>query len=1543
MVKLQQSACVLLLVILCQSVAAYVNLDRKHGKTTKYPNPNGKGMICEDVDIRNDVNAFAELENCTVIEGNLKILLIEGASHQQYENLYFPDLVEITDFFLLYRVYGLKSLRHIFPNLSIIRGHKLFFNFALVVFELMDLEELGLIGLTTIERGAVRFEKNPQLCYIDTIDWTKIAVGVQGMSEHYFKQNRIVKECVDVCPSTCASTPVIAPTGEVSKEVKKRCWTKSDCQKILTCEGLNRPCQSGVCDNGICCHPNCIGGCTGETDRDCKVCKNVVSMIKDQAICQKQCLPGTYTLRRRRCLLEYECTEVIKYKLVKNNQTGLPGDCVDKCLAGYLESSDGRSCNKCADKCPKSCNGKKLETAAQSQDMFGCTILVNPLEIRITRGSNVAQELERNLGQIEEVQGYIWIHHSNTLLSLGFFKNLRKIHGKNSNSNNFSLLVHDNMNLQELFPENVQNNMEILNGNMFFHYNRKLCYNKIKNFESKVKMDNKSKNDISDSSNGDQMPCTVTTLNLTVVKIAARIAFLRWDNFKSSDPRQLLSYVISWKEAPFKNLSIYEGRDACDNDVWYTKDILNKMEKDEDYATALLLNLKPWTQYAVYVQTYTTSSAKYGAISSIVYFTTLPYYPTIPDKLRVKALAPGTLKIMWNPPANPHGNVTHYELYWRKRPLVHEKFNERDYCSEPLDTLLDQSDDLNDEQDQTDTTRNLGLSNNKTVQGECACPKTFEEEEEERKEREMQIAFENFLHNYVYLKRHKQDRMDSKRAETLFKKNRIISNITLPTNLPLKPNPMLQRQRARRYSRAASLPYNASATDGPRINLSDFVDNDTDTVNETEKDLPFNKVIVQTPVQRNDMSYIISNLGHFQDYRIEVIACQERDPRETDKMKLCSIRAISLGRTLPDKNADNIDPKTIQIYKMSNKTGEVIVKWDEPKEPNGLILSYDIQYSKVMKDVKPNTLCVPHLKFKKIGGYKLQKLDPGNYSVQIRAISLAFTTNYTEPRYFVVPAPSTPSVWPPETIIAVTVSGVLLLILIVVIGVWFIARSRFKKIPDRPDFTSINPDYEHYNPDEWEVERDKIQLIRELGQGSFGMVYEGVARDLYGKGGEIKVAVKTVNEHATYRERMEFLSEASRMKAFSCNHVVRLLGVVSDGQPALLIMELMEKGDLKNFLRMHRPVEDDIDSTFAGIKEHISRTPPTIKRIIQMAGEIADGMAYLADKKFVHRDLAARNCMVAEDLTVKIADFGMTRDIYETDYYRKGGKALLPVRWMAPESLKDGIFTSLSDVWSYGVVLWEMATLAAQPYQGLSNEEVLRYVLNGRVMEKPEDCPDRLFELMQKCWRYRPKQRPTFKEILEELVPELDPSFAHKSYFFSDENKQDSLEYIEEGDEDMDESKTPFIQNEDECDMKGAEGGEDLRELPDQDIDDDIDLGEDYYPPGYQEAQHSYQNGELFPELRIDNVNNVLYSRSQADKLMLNGTEPCDCILTQDSNPDSHPDQRFSSCSNPYSAIGSSDDSKDSSKSSSSSYAQMNGVHIANGHIAMHHLKTTKC
>lgn len=206
------------------------------------------------------------------------------------------------------------------------------------------------------------------------------------------------------------------------------------------------------------------------------------------------------------------------------------------------------------------------------------------------------------------------------------------------------------------------------------------------------------------------------------------------------------------------------------------------------------------------------------------------------------------------------------------------------------------------------------------------------------------------------------------------------------------------------------------------------------------------------------------------------------------------------------------------------------------------------------------------------------------------------------------------------------------------------------------------------------------------------MVYSGLI-----KPANIPCAIKTVNDNATVHDRLDFLNEASVMKAFNnSHHVVRLLGVVSRGDPPLVIMELMERGDLKSYLRRSRDSSNNI----------------TCAEMYKMAAEIADGMAYLAAKKFVHRDLAARNCMVAADRTVKIGDFGMARDIYETDYYRKESKGLLPVRWMAPESLADGVFTSDSDVWSYGIVLWEMSTLAEQPYQGLSNEEVLQFVIS---------------------------------------------------------------------------------------------------------------------------------------------------------------------------------------------------------------------------------------
>jgi insulin receptor len=160
--------------------------------------------------------------------------------------------------------------------------------------------------------------------------------------------------------------------------------------------------------------------------------------------------------------------------------------------------------------------------------------------------------------------------------------------------------------------------------------------------------------------------------------------------------------------------------------------------------------------------------------------------------------------------------------------------------------------------------------------------------------------------------------------------------------------------------------------------------------------------------------------------------------------------------------------------------------------------------------------------------------------------------------------------------------------------------------------------------------------------------------------------------------------------------------------------------------------------------------------MLKMAIEIADGMMYLSENKYVHRSLIAQDCMVASDLTVKIGGFRLTREISEEGYYKMNEEIeLLPIRWMAPESLCDVFYTSQCDVWSFGVVLWEIATLASHPHQDLTNDQVLEYVKAGGVLQRPEGCPDRLFNLMESCWQFQPNKRPTFAEIIENILPDV--------------------------------------------------------------------------------------------------------------------------------------------------------------------------------------------
>ncbi|XP_051977511.1 insulin receptor-like [Xyrauchen texanus] len=186
-----------------------------------------KKPFCPSTDIRNNATNLHVLENCTIIEGHLKVLLMFKTSPEDFRGLSFPKLVIITDYLLLFRVYGLESLSDLFPSLTVIRGNNLFFNYALVMFEMLQLKEIGLHSLTNITRGSVRIEKNPDLCYLSTLDWSKIFDSVE---DNYIVANKDDRECGDVCPGTITGTITCKQTT-INGNFGERCWNQNHCQK----------------------------------------------------------------------------------------------------------------------------------------------------------------------------------------------------------------------------------------------------------------------------------------------------------------------------------------------------------------------------------------------------------------------------------------------------------------------------------------------------------------------------------------------------------------------------------------------------------------------------------------------------------------------------------------------------------------------------------------------------------------------------------------------------------------------------------------------------------------------------------------------------------------------------------------------------------------------------------------------------------------------------------------------------------------------------------------------------------------------------------------------------------------------------------------------------------------------------------------------------------------------------------------------------------------------------------------------------------------
>ncbi|KAM9216236.1 proto-oncogene tyrosine-protein kinase receptor Ret isoform 17-T17 [Dugong dugon] len=325
----------------------------------------------------------------------------------------------------------------------------------------------------------------------------------------------------------------------------------------------------------------------------------------------------------------------------------------------------------------------------------------------------------------------------------------------------------------------------------------------------------------------------------------------------------------------------------------------------------------------------------------------------------------------------------------------------------------------------------------------------------------------------------------------------------------------------------------------------------------------------------------------------------------------------------------------------------------------------------------------------------------------------------------------------------------------------------------------------------WEFPRKNLVLGKTLGEGEFGKVVKATAFRLKGKAGYTTVAVKMLKENASSSELRDLLSEFNLLKQVNHPHVIKLHGACSQDGPLFLIVEYAKYGSLRGFLRESRKVGPSYvgsgGSRSSSYLDNPDERALTMGDLISFAWQISRGMQYLAEMKLVHRDLAARNVLVAEGRKMKISDFGLSRDVYEEDSYVKRSKGRIPVKWMAIESLFDHIYTTQSDVWSFGVLLWEIVTLGGNPYPGIPPERLFNLLKTGYRMERPDNCSEEMYSLMLQCWKQEPDKRPVFADISKDLEKMMVKSRDYLDLAAS--TPSDALLY----DDGLSEEETPLV------------------------------------------------------------------------------------------------------------------------------------------------------
>ncbi|XP_051528533.1 ephrin type-A receptor 8-like isoform X2 [Myxocyprinus asiaticus] len=438
-------------------------------------------------------------------------------------------------------------------------------------------------------------------------------------------------------------------------------------------------------------------------------------------------------------------------------------------------------------------------------------------------------------------------------------------------------------------------------------------------------------------------------------------------------------------------------------------------------------------------------------------------------------------------------------------------------------------------------------------------------------------------------------------------------------------------------------------------------------------------------------------------------------------------------------------PSQVMAIRQENASqNSITLFWHEPAQPNGVILEYDIKYYE--KDNEQQSYAT--LKSKNTSA-KVSGLKPDtSYIFQIRARTSAGCGRFSQ-SVEIQTGKATPLRYTNMTVIwicMVLVSGLVTFLAFVICRKRRCGYSKAFQDSDEEKMHYQNghvsfPEARFYiDPHTYEdpcqavhefareIEASRIKIEKIIGSGEFGEVCYGRMK-LPGKR-DTPVALKTLKAGYTEKQRRDFLSEASIMAQFDHPNVIHLEGVVTRSKPVMIITEYMENGSLDSFLRKH-------DGQF------------TIIQLVGILRGIAAGMTYLANLGYIHRDLAARNVLVNSNLVCKISDFGLSRvleDDPDAAYTTSGGK--IPIRWTAPEAIAYRKFSSSSDVWSYGVVMWEVMSYGERPYWNLTNRDVIKSVEEGYRLPAPMGCPGALHTLMLDCWQKDRNERPKFCQIV---------------------------------------------------------------------------------------------------------------------------------------------------------------------------------------------------